>query len=423
MSKRTYRAISVNDVSVEALAAKLRPGERVVIGIDVAKVENNAAIFQGETLIRMLGWKAPKESRALVELVVGLNRLAPVEVVIESTGTYGDRLRALLAEVSVPVFRVSTKHVSDTAEMFDGTPSSHDAKAAQQLAWLHQQKRSKLWPIKDDEARDLSALLALYELHNGQLVGCIGRLEGLMARHFPEMSATVSLSNASTLAVVGQFGSPSEIAANAEAADALMHDVGGPLLKDEKVDSVIEAAKNSTGLPMTATERKVLMLLAEEAIRQRALKAAAKLDLEKLAKHNEVVMRLAPVLGVTTAAVVFVEASDPAQYKSPAAFVKALGLNLKEKSSGEHKGKLKISKRGSARARKYLYLATQRLIQRDALFKAWYGRKVEREGGKRKPMAIVALMRKLARALFHVAKGATFDSTKLFDARRLGVAT
>ena len=423
MSKRTYRAVSVNDVSADALAPRLRPGERVVIGIDVAKVENKAAVFQGETLIRMVGWKAPKESRKLVELIAGLSRLAPVEVVIESTGTYGDPLRGLLAAIEVPVFRVSTKHVSDSAELFDGVPSSHDAKAAQQLTWLHLQKRSSPWPIRDDSERDLAALIDRYEHHNDQLVMCLGRLESRMARHFPEVTETLALRNASTLALVAQFGSPAEVATNAAAAKQLLCEVGGRLLSEDKVTAIIDAAKSSTGLPMTATERKVLMLLAEDAIRQREFKAEAKKDLEKVAKHNETVMRLEPVIGLATAAVLLVDAGDPGKYKSAAAYVKSLGLNLKEKSSGMHQGQLKITKRGPARARKYLYLATLRLIQRDKLFKAWYARKLEREGGKRKTKAVVALMRKLARALFHVARGAPFDPTKLFDVQRLGVAT
>ena len=101
--------------------------------------------------------------------------------------------------------------------------------------------------------------------------------------------------------------------------------------------------------------------------------------------------------------------------------MKALGLNLKEKSSGQHQGQLKITKRGSPLARKYLYLALLRLLQSESLFKAWYARKVEREGGKRKLKGVVALMRKLASALWYVARGDAFDPAKLFDARRLGV--
>ncbi len=41
---------------------------------------------------------------------------------------------------------------------------------------------------------------------------------------------------------------------------------------------------------------------------------------------------------------------------------------------------------------------------------------------RRASRAAVALMRKLAKALFHVGRGAVFDSTKLFDTRRLHLA-
>jgi hypothetical protein len=104
-----------------------------------------------------------------------------------------------------------------------------------------------------------------------------------------------------------------------------------------------------------------------------------------------------------------------------AAYLKAMGLNLKEKSSGTLKGQLKLTKRGSSRVRQYLWLAVYRWIQKDAIANQWYERKKQRDGG-RSSRAAVALMRKLAKALFHVGRGAVFDSSKLFDVRRLGFA-
>jgi transposase len=95
-----------------------------------------------------------------------------------------------------------------------------------------------------------------------------------------------------------------------------------------------------------------------------------------------------------------------------------LGLNLKERSSGKHQGRLMITKRGSGRARKYLYLAALRLVREDPVVKLWYAAKVRRDGGK-KMRALVAIMRKLALALWHVAQGKPFNSSRLFDAARL----
>ncbi|MCK4604944.1 MAG: transposase, partial [Deltaproteobacteria bacterium] len=96
--------------------------------------------------------------------------------------------------------------------------------------------------------------------------------------------------------------------------------------------------------------------------------------------------------------------------------------NLKEHSSGKHKGKLKITKRGSGTVRMYLFMAVLRLIQKNFIVQAWYQNKVDRDGGT-KMKAVVAVMRKLARALWYVGQGKRFDAAKLFDVKRLGLAS
>ncbi|MGH8522516.1 MAG: hypothetical protein ACREU9_14085, partial [Gammaproteobacteria bacterium] len=42
---------------------------------------------------------------------------------------------------------------------------------------------------------------------------------------------------------------------------------------------------------------------------------------------------------------------DPRAYANSGSYCKAFGLNLKERSSGQHKGQIKITKRGSGPAR------------------------------------------------------------------------
>lgn len=130
-------------------------------------------------------------------------------------------------------------------------------------------------------------------------------------------------------------------------------------------------------------------------------------------------MSMSKVTGMVTAAVLVKGGGDPTEYASPTQWVKGLGLNLKEKSSGKHKGKLKITKRGSGQARRWLYFGVLRLIQKDGVIKAWYGRKIARDGGL-KMKALTAIMRKVAAGLWHVAQGKEFDTKKLFDVKRLG---
>jgi hypothetical protein len=53
------------------------------------------------------------------------------------------------------------------------------------------------------------------------------------------------------------------------------------------------------------------------------------------------------------------------------------------------------------------------LIHRDAIVREWYQRQVQAQGGRDKSKVVVALLRKLVRALWHIARGAAFDARKL----------
>jgi len=59
------------------------------------------------------------------------------------------------------------------------------------------------------------------------------------------------------------------------------------------------------------------------------------------------------------------------------------------------------------------WLSVLRWIERAGRARRWYEAKVARDGGVT-TKAIVALMRKLARALWHVGQGERFDERRLF---------
>lgn len=126
---------------------------------------------------------------------------------------------------------------------------------------------------------------------------------------------------------------------------------------------------------------------------------AAELRHTRLQK-GQVALRLAAIAGLktlgeaigkTTAALLVAERLDPRDYANSRGYCKAVGLNLKEKSSGQYKGQLRLTKRGSGQARRDLYLATLRLIHRDAIIREWYQRKVQAHGGGDKSKVVVAV--------------------------------
>jgi transposase len=189
-------------------------------------------------------------------------------------------------------------------------------------------------------------------------------------------------------------------------------------LREEKIRQLLESARCSVGLRCSEYERTYLKTLARETLDSYRCLNEARKGVERLALDESTVAPLVAVVGKVTSAVLVASQGTPLNYPDAASYVKSLGLNLKEKSSGEHQGQLKITKRGPGLARKYLYLAALRFICSDPVAQSWYQRKVQRDGGH-KGKAIVAIMRKLAKSLWHVARGQAFDSQKLFNIRAL----
>ena len=194
----------------------------------------------------------------------------------------------------------------------------------------------------------------------------------------------------------------------------------GPL-SPEKVQQVLDSSEASLGLPCTEGERHLLQVLGEELLRTHQAMKAIEHQIAKVVEEDLVLRRMASVVGKTSSLVLETTQGTPLDYANPHSYLKGLGLNLKERSSGKHAGQLKITKRGPGKARKYLYFTALRWRHQDPVIAAWYEHKVKRDGGC-KGKAITAVMRKLALSLWDVARGEVFDSRKLFNTRALGIA-
>ena len=104
----------------------------------------------------LVKWVHPQETMALLAHLSALAQVAQVEVVMEPSGTYGDALRWQLTRRGLGVWRMGPKRVHDAAEVYDGVPSLHDAKAAYLIGRLHWQGVSRPWREADAERRDCS---------------------------------------------------------------------------------------------------------------------------------------------------------------------------------------------------------------------------------------------------------------------------
>ena len=171
-------------------------------------------------------------------------------------------------------------------------------------------------------------------------------------------------------------------------------------------------------MPMTGGEQERLRVIAEQIELQTHRLDAVDAKLAQLVAEDAVLTRMATAVGPACAAAIGSLVGSPLDFPNARALEKAIGLNLKEKSSGNTKGQMSITKRGPGQVRRLLFMAALRLMKDSSTARAWcHARKGYKADQKIK--AVVALMRKLARALWHVARGEAFDAAKLFDVRRL----
>ncbi len=403
MNKRMYRSVGVKDVDVSAVLSEL-PAGQVWIGVDVGKEELYAVVRDSNNKYsRPWCVKQPSELREFVDRVRVLARSREATVVMESTGTNGDALRQALADAGVRVARVRGKVARDYSEVFDGVPSQHDGKDAAILAELAAHGKSREWaaPNNAEWVEQLRCDTSWLTAQRLTLQQWLGRLESLLARHWPEASALLKPKTPTMQMCLMEYGGSAKLAADPEAA-ARLKKWGGHHLTVKKVQALIGSAQSTVGVRMDASTERLMKQTAQAAFAAHGELLQTGRRLGKMVRSQPVLQRMAEVVGVNTAAVLFATVGHPGDFDSGPAYRKSLGLNLKERSSGKHQGQLRITKRGSSEARRWLFYAALRLVQQRHL-KGWFEAKKRKDGGRSKP-AVVAIMRRLPLALYAVVE-------------------
>ena len=415
MVRKAYQAKDVNRVSLDQISED-RKGVGLRVGCDVAKHWIMVVLRWSDKRFER-PWKVgnPDELIVFRNLLQKLNEGREMVVALESTGTYGDALRQALSDVSLTVHRVSSKAASDYAETFDGVPSQHDGKDAAVIAELSAIGYSVAWPYVPLAAADqeLAYWVDRMDIRQKTLSICMGRVEALLARHWPEATSTLPLRRSTLWQILKHYGGPGELALDPQADERLAR-WGGHFLGAETRAKILQAARTTVGVRQTAFDARQLREYAADGWDARQEILRCKRALERLARENPVLTAQAEAVGLATACVLWVHLGKPDDYHCAAAYRKAMGLNLKERSSGRYQGHLKISKRGSAIVRRWLYFAAMRLVYRHAPIAAWYQRQKEQHGDRAK-RALIGVMRRLALALYCIAVEKTpFDASRVF---------
>lgn len=413
-NRKAYRAVRVKDVAWSKLSEG-RDGQRVIVGLDVGKYEVVGVVrWPDGRSERPWGGENPAGLEAWLQLLREVRVGRELVVALEPSGTYGDACRQALHRADIPVVRIGTKASHDYAEVFDGAPSQHDGKDAAVIAELAAFGKGTLWPYVPTSVweQELAYWVEELEVQRRFMVVGMGRLEGLLARHWPEATRVLKLSSATLLSALAHWGGPARLAADERAA-ALLSRWGGPYLRPEKAALLVASARATCGVEQGVWAERQVREEAERVLAARRQFKRSQQQLRRLAKGHAVLEAQSKAVGLPTACVLWHCLGDPRAYHCAGAYRKAMGLNLVERSSGEYQGTMHISKRGQPRVRRWLYLASLRLV-RQAGVQQWYEVKKAKDGTAAK-RALVGVMRKVALALYHVAVGhGDFSSRRVF---------
>jgi transposase len=171
----------------------------------------------------------------------------------------------------------------------------------------------------------------------------------------------------------------------------------------------------SSGVALSARSTS-LKILCDQLEHTQANLVQLEQELENLLKTDAGAKGLqsVPEFAAKTVAILRAELGDVDRFANSNQAVAYAGLDIAVKQSGKWKGEAKLSKRGSGRIRRILYMAVVRSIRlKDSAFGSYYHHLVAR--GLKGRAAMMAVMRKMLVVAYRLLKTQEmYDPTKVF---------
>ncbi|EFM08660.1 transposase IS116/IS110/IS902 family protein [Paenibacillus curdlanolyticus YK9] len=395
-----------------------------IVGIDIAKDIHAAQItdFRGRTLTprhvsftntktgfeKLLTWiQAVGDKHGKTSFLVGM----------EPTGHYWHNLADWLLEQGLEVVLVNPVTTHRNKENRDNSPSKNDPKDALVIADVVSRGYYTDYSPQEPVFDQIKAVMSAREYWSGQSTSLGNRIVRWIDLYFPEFRHVFpEWDGVRALATLKAFALPAELRKlNAEEVvegwrSQGMRRVAGASGKAKAVE-LLSAAARSIGKSNTndAARQDILRLLHVYEETQLIL-TKMKQELETLLEQVPFVQQLYSLrgLGTITIASLLGCAGDLRHYAHGRQLLRRAGLNLAERTSGKHKGQIKLSKRGSSMLRKYLYLGVLGLVRQHPDFKYWHTRNQAK--GMSRMYSIFKLMGKLARIIIGmIQRGETYQ--------------
>ena len=404
-----------------------------IVGIDIAKNVHWAGIIlpNGKEIKKSFSFHNNRKGfESLVETVKNVLTMLNFKKAIigmEPTGHYWKSCARYLKKIDwIKVVTVNPYHVKNSKEFDDNCQTKNDKKDCMTIARLIKDARffepylpEGIWA----ELRNLSNTRA-------ELVGkqnaVKNRLIATMDEYFPEYTKVFKkILSRTSEEILKECPFPEDI--KSKGKEELLKHIKKTVKRGyskKQVETIYELANESIGTTEGTEGAKfqLNMYIEEAKLLEKQIKMTEQ-ELERQLKETGFYESLTSIqgIGIVSAATFVGEVGDINRFDSYEQIRRYAGLNLVENSSGNHKGKTTISKRGRSLLRSILYRMAFTMVSKNKEIKELYKYLTTRkENQLKKKQAIVAVIGKILQIIYAVVtKNEEYKATRVFTQERL----
>ena len=399
--------------------------ETLVVGIDIGKETHYARAFdyRGIELARLLKFSNTDQGFQRLEQWMRdiCKQQEKTEIIagFEPTGHYWFTLGDHLKRQGYKLAIVNPFHVKRTKELDDNSPTKNDRKDPKTIAMLVKDGRYREVYIPDDIYQELREAVSERERLQEQLTSIYNRVVRWLDIRFPEFTTVFKdWRRNAALITLRSFPTPEKVVKMG--VDAIIETWRKQMKRAslKRAERLVKAASRSVGRTSgkVASEASLQNLLAEYDLYCQQYDKQEQLMQELLMQvpNADKLLDIKGV-GLITAATFVGEVGDISRFQDPRQIQKLAGLNLVENSSGKHKGKTTISRRGRRRLRHSLFFSMIAMLGKNREFRLLHQRNLMRENNPlNKMQSIIALCGKLIRVFFAIlTKGVDYSPEKM----------
>jgi transposase len=400
----------------------------LIIGVDIASETHYARAFDNRgielgQLFRITndreGFKA---FGAWIEQLKQAHQKQQVIVGMEPTGHYWFNLAQDLKGHGIKIVLVNPFHVKRSKELDDNNPTKNDRKDPKTIAMLVKDGRYMEPYIPAGIFRELRTAMDTRWQIVKQLNVIRNRVQRWIDIYFPEFADVFGdWEGKAALIVLNEFPTSGEI---------LEKGIDGIIMRwhKEKIRAVgrkravklYEAAQETVGVRegRMAAKNELTLLLEDYESKMRQYEKTMAL-VEQMVLQIPGIQEILKIkgIGMVMTAGFIAEVGDISRFNHPRQIQKLAGLNLKENSSGKHKGKTTITKRGRRRLRALLFQGILPLVATNPEFREMHQYYTTRtQNPLKKKQSLILLSCKIIRIFYAMlTKQVTYDPQKMMN--------